>query len=223
MTTLRQIRKVLKPLTERNDDLALVGNFVVVRPLRHIFRGILIDRVGEAARCRPRWGVTELFSKQNDFPVGNGELIYHPTDLWWWSDPGMAQTLVEVVEGDVLPKLRAIETIGDYANFALPRDPAKFAPYRSLQVLLLIAMGDLDEAANILMTEKDMLERWISRLERLDLKEKLVELGDKLGANDRAKLAGLLHDWEAYTVDKLKLGEIWELTPFPLEEVGSKR
>lgn len=26
-----------------------------------------------------------------------------------------------------------------------------------------------------------------------------------------------LHEWEAYTVDKLKLGDIWEKTPFPLE------
>ena len=31
-------------------------------------------------------------------------------------------------------------------------------------------------------------------------------------------LVEILHRWEAYTVEKLKLAAIWERTPFPLEE-----
>ena len=38
-----------------------------------------------------------------------------------------------------------------------------------------------------------------------------------LASGDRAGMARLLHEWEAYTVDKLKLRDIWEPTPFPLE------
>lgn len=30
-------------------------------------------------------------------------------------------------------------------------------------------------------------------------------------------MARLLHEWEAYTVEKLKIGQIYEPTPFPLE------
>ena len=30
-------------------------------------------------------------------------------------------------------------------------------------------------------------------------------------------MARLLHQWEAYTVEQLKIGHIYEPTPFPLE------
>ena len=43
------------------------------------------------------------------------------------------------------------------------------------------------------------------------------ELCPMLAANDRAGMARLLHQWEAYTVEKLKIGHIYEPTPFPLE------
>ncbi len=87
-----------------------------------------------------------------------------------------------------------------------------------MQSLLLIAMGELDQARDIIATEKQASDFWLPHLERLGLKEKLLDLGDRLGAEDRAKLAGLLHEWEAYTVEKLKLGGVWERTPFPLDK-----
>jgi hypothetical protein len=68
---------------------------------------------------------------------------------------------------------------------------------------------------------KQASDFWTPHLERLSLNEKLLTLGNKLGAEDRTKLAGLLHDREAYSVEKLKLGRVWE-APFPLEEVGSR-
>jgi hypothetical protein len=38
-----------------------------------------------------------------------------------------------------------------------------------------------------------------------------------LEADDRPAIARLLHEWEAFTIGKLKLEDIWERTPFPLE------
>jgi len=38
-----------------------------------------------------------------------------------------------------------------------------------------------------------------------------------LASGDRVAMARLLHEWKAFTVDKLKLSDIWEPTPFPLE------
>jgi hypothetical protein len=49
------------------------------------------------------------------------------------------------------------------------------------------------------------------------------ELCPLLGANDRAGMARLLHQWEAYTVEKLKIGHIYEPTPFPLELMADER
>jgi hypothetical protein len=46
------------------------------------------------------------------------------------------------------------------------------------------------------------------------------ELCAKLAEDDRAGLARLLHEWEAYTVKNFKIEQLWEPTPFPLETVG---
>ena len=49
------------------------------------------------------------------------------------------------------------------------------------------------------------------------------ELCPLLAANDRAGMAKLLRRWEAYTVEKLKIGHIYEPTPFPLELTADER
>jgi hypothetical protein len=46
---------------------------------------------------------------------------------------------------------------------------------------------------------------------------RLRELCAKLADDDRAGLARLLHEWEAYTVKNFKIEHLWEPTPLPLE------
>ena len=49
MTTVAQIKRVTRPLLERNSDLAPVGRIVVIKPVRHLLCRVLPDeRV-------PRW------------------------------------------------------------------------------------------------------------------------------------------------------------------------
>ena len=217
MTTARHIMNLVAPLLQRHEDLALVGNMVIVKPLHHLLRGIMIDRTGEAARCRPRWIVTELFAKHDHVPLGIGELLHRQSGLWRLADPDVSEALVEVAERNALPMLRSIATIREYVALAIPDDPRARRYYAAAHVLYLFALGDLDSAREILANEEQASDFWTPRLRRLGLGERLTERGDRLDANDRCKLAALLHEWEAYTVDKLKLGDIWEKTPFPLE------
>lgn len=44
----------------------------------------------------------------------------------------------------------------------------------------------------------------------------------RLTDDDRPGLARLHHGWEAITVRNLKLGQLWEPTPFPLELQGAR-
>jgi len=53
MTTVRQVMKLLTPLLKRHDDLYLNDRWLIVKPVRHVLRGILIERTGEAGRFRP--------------------------------------------------------------------------------------------------------------------------------------------------------------------------
>ena len=41
-----------------------------------------------------------------------------------------------------------------------------------------------------------------------------------VAARDRAGLAALLHEWEAYSVKLMKLEKLWQPSPFPLELAG---
>ena len=218
MTTLRQIKDFVTPLLKRHDDLALIRHMVVLKPVRHVLRGIFVDRTGDAARCKPRWFVMRLFVKSEDVGLGHGELLYHPEGLWWWTDPNLPDTLVEIVERDALPTLHTVATLRDYVELtALPDHPRARALYGASHVLNLFAVGDLDAACDFLAAHEQAEAYWAPRLKQLGLDRRLPALRDRLGIADRAKLAGLLHEWEAYTVDKLKLQDVWEPTPFPLE------
>ena len=46
------------------------------------------------------------------------------------------------------------------------------------------------------------------------------QLCARLAEDDRAGLARLLHEWEAYTVKNFKIEHLWESIPFPLELGG---
>jgi hypothetical protein len=61
MTTLAQVKRVVRPLLERNSDLALVGRLVVIKPVRHLIRGILIGQSPDPVTYQPVWLVSFLF------------------------------------------------------------------------------------------------------------------------------------------------------------------
>jgi hypothetical protein len=44
MTTIAQVKRLVRPLLQRNPDLALVRRWVVVKPVHHILRAISIGR-----------------------------------------------------------------------------------------------------------------------------------------------------------------------------------
>jgi hypothetical protein len=42
---------------------------------------------------------------------------------------------------------------------------------------------------------------------------------EELAESSRAALARMLRGWEAYTMKKLNLGNVWEHTPLPIEQI----
>jgi hypothetical protein len=114
-----------------------------------------------------------------------------------------------------LPKLRAIQTLQDYRDLALPKSRDERKHYWGLQLLSGLALGELHEVRQLLAETPEavaMLNR-----NRAGLGGKLLALGPDVTRKDRAEIAGLLHEWEAYSVHKLDLGKVWERTPFPIE------
>lgn len=222
MTTQRQIRDIVAPLIERHSDLALVGPFLIIKPVRHVANSIMIDRTSSADVFRPQTASTDLLGKRDHFALGTGEWLYRregPGPIWRWSDPTMPEDFLRIVECDVLPRLRCIRSLSDYYEYAEEIHGIHFPFFWGWRATLNVAMNRLDEAREILNDP-----RWADRSGVLFNRE-VDGLGDRLkvrglglSRKDKLALVDILHRWEAYSVEKLKLTPIWERTPFPLEE-----
>ena len=228
MTTQRQIKKLATPLLERNSDLALIGWLIVLKPVHHFARGIVIDRTSSADIFRPRSAMLHMFGRFSHFALNYGERIYRNgpniPGSWRWSEADVAGAFADRIEREVLPWLRSFKLLDDYCAYALPTDPSKLVYYNGLQTLFSLALGDLDKARDLMIA--DSAGEWIKFLNEKNsgLGDELKNVGSGLPREKRLFLASLLHEWEEYSVEKLKLGAVWESTPFALErEAGYAR
>ncbi|MBZ0229199.1 MAG: hypothetical protein K8F58_12235 [Bauldia sp.] len=219
MTTLRQVKRLLAPLLERHDDLVLIGRWLFLEPVHHIARGILIERIGEAARFRAWWAVTHLCEPLERLPL-NWATGIKPTRDWNWDNPTLQADLFAAIEGQALPPLRTMRTLDDFVAFASSTERFRGTaivgdPLR--KVLVDIARGELEMAHAACAELATGRTTWSRPSLREEFARVIETMYPLLIAGDRPGMARLLHEWEAYTVDKLKLGDIWEKTPFPLE------
>ena len=224
MTTAAQVKKMVRPLLERHTDLALVGRWIYVKPVHHVARAVLIDRMLNPEKFSPRWAVVHLFEAQKFFPLDWGEWLHNvssPTPgSWKITDADISLALINQIERNALPQLRTIETLDDYLAFvARHMFGPKLFGWPHCRIIVDVALGDLESARAIC---NEYLPRW--SVDHPDFDEdgkakyrRLRELCAKLAEDDRAGLAQLLHAWEAYTVKNFKIEHLWEPTPFPLE------
>ena len=227
MTTAAQVKKIVQPLLARHTDLALVGRWIYVKPVHHFARAVLIDRMLNPEKFRPQWAVVHLFQARKSFPLNWGEWLYNessPTPgSWKITDANISQALIDQIERRALPQLRAIKTLDDYLAFVSQHMfRHKLFDWPQCKVIVDVALGDLEAARSIC---KKNLPRWSVDRPNYDEDDKaenrrLRDLCARLADDDRAGLARLLHEWEAYTVKNFKIEHLWEPTPFPLEFGG---
>jgi hypothetical protein len=221
MTTVAQVRQAVQPLLQRNPDLALVGRLVVVKPVRHILRGVSLGRSLDPLLFVPTWAVIFLFEPCDSFSYNWGERVYGPSGVWDISDPDLPETMCLAIEEEALPLLRRVKTIDDFVSFtSRDRFPQTFLDgYELRKIFVDAALGDFGAARSIcsfLATEQAKRKHLPRMQEEYDRVTK--ELCPLIAANDRPGLARLLHGYEAQSVKNLKLEKFWEPTPFPIEQ-----
>ena len=231
MTTIAHVRQVVQPLLQRHADLALVGRYLLITPVHHFTRGIIIDRGSDPKRFVPSTSVSLIFDGSTVEGMGWGmRLAYFsfegldddlarqrkadPKFIHWMIDnPPSLERLVRVMDV-ALETLRSIVTLDQMIEFcARPENnlmPLSVYPYARL--LMAVATGDLNEAIEIIDATL-MKPREIRRA--MDVF--YPTFYPALVARDRQELARILHELEAKTVKTLKYGKVWEPTPFPLE------
>jgi hypothetical protein len=219
MTTAREVRKLVAPLLARNPDLGLVGRLIVVKPIRHVLCGVFIDATSSANQYQPQWLMTILLFRMDDITYGIGERLFRSgkSGLWRLDDQEASDDLTFVIERDALPRLRSVKTLEDFLEAILPKDPRELKIFWGTRFIITLALGNLDAASELLTN--DLRRIYIGKLNdvRSGLGDRLLQEGAQVSAADRRALIDYLHDCEDYTAGKLKLGSLWERTPFPIE------
>ena len=222
MTTQRQIKRLVEPLLAKYSDLALVGQFLILKPVHHFARSVMIDRTSSADVFQPKTASVALLIKHEYFGLGTGEWLYRrkgPGRIWRWSDSSVPADFLRIVEQEALPRLRNVRTLLDYYAYAKDIHDIHFPFYWGWRAAMKVAMNQLDDARDILNDP-----RWEKR-SAIFFNREIDGLGDRLKARgsditreDKLALAEILHRWEAYSAEKLEVTSIWQPTPFPLEE-----
>ncbi|MDR6634060.1 hypothetical protein J2X72_002860 [Phyllobacterium sp. 1468] len=218
MTTIAQVRQAVRPLIQQHSDLASIGRFVMIKPVRHIWRAVFIESTIDPHAFAPRISLSMLIPAKSRGVRGFGQRIfrniYGPRNIrssdWDIRQPETIKQMLDMIENEALPKLRTINTFEDYfafiSGFRFPIDYTGHIQY--LEVYIPAANGDLELSRKNLERDARILA---------DIKEYRPGFYRALVDGDRFEIARILHEWEAATVTNHKLEKIWERTPFPLE------
>lgn len=216
MTTVAQVRRAVRPLIQQHSDLANIGRFVMIKPVRHIWRAVFIESTIDPHAFAPCISVDILVPAETRRSRGFGQRIfrniYGPRDIrssdWDIRQPETVKQMLDMIDNEALPKLYTINTFEDYFAFISSFGREYTGHIQYLEVYIPAANGDLE------LSRKN-LERHAPIL--ADFKEYRPKFYRALLDGDRFEIARILHEWEAVTVNTHKLEKIWERTPFPLE------
>lgn len=219
MTTQAEVKRLVRPLLERNFDLVLSKRDVYIQPIYHMLRGIGIYRTSSKFKFMVSWVVMPLCIPAEMFiDIYANDIT--PSKLWNIALPDVAIHLADRVEQCGLPVIRKIETIDDFCNLDLPIT-LRFRSWRHderRKPFIDAACGRFDEAAELCRKIKSDERSW--RAAKMDDEfEAIANVLYPLVVNrDLKGLANQLREWEAFTARNLGIEQYWEPTPFPFEE-----
>jgi hypothetical protein len=221
MTTRRtQVKRLLTPLAERYPDLAVVGHYLVLKPVHHLMRYVLLDGTSMKGKYRPRWAFWEMFTPDGGLGLQHGaELYRRKPPGWHYDDPSAANELQELIETEALPILRSVRTIKDFFTLlARPDFPGERSLGTTVRPIMWdVVTGRFAEARERIERLSKTRDRWVQRNFREETELLAGSLRPLLDAEDHAGIGHLLRAWELGTAEKNKVAHLWEPTPFPFE------
>jgi hypothetical protein len=223
VTTTREIETMLKPLLQRHPELVYHKRRLIEKPIRHVLSAVLFDGTAQPQMFRPKWYANYFlgptFGSGTDLHIAwSVELPFLRPDGWKMNRPDLQGMLVKYVEEEGLLFIRALRRLETFKKFVSRHELGQHLFGDPMQTMTIqAACGFLDSA------------KWEMKAVRIRLAKpeprdpnfyaKVATLCDLLEADDLAGMAAHLHAWEAETVRRLKLDQVWEPSPFPLEDL----
>jgi hypothetical protein len=201
------IKRYLKALLKERSDLALVGRLLVIKPVRHILRGVLFDRTGRGSRFRIWRYVLDLCHAGDGSSVGYGDYFFGPRwDVW---QPHFEPALMDALAEDVFDRVGKITTFDDLA--------AELSDTNQLYDARITAL--------LLAGERDRALEYLRQIESRDPSYwgQWAEARREFLTQDFHAVCAAFHDREARAAKALKIEHIWEPSPFPVELPAAER
>jgi len=223
VATAHQLASGLRPLLNRHTDLALVGRLVVIKPVDHILRAIIVDRTSSAERVVPRWFACHTFWHHPFMTIGWGAPLYRTVKGGWdTSDSTMYDQLIERIEANALPRLRSIQSLSDFATFVLAPERQHHFKVGSIdRDILDLALGCQRPVQEIVETASRTIDSLGKSRKLMDIDTieiaRLQALCQALQSRSGRATLELLHGWESDFIQRNKLTSLWQPALFPVE------
>lgn len=220
MTTATELKRYVMPILERLPEFGFTKRWLVLKPVHHVFRGVLLDATLPKDEYRPRWFAVEIFRPSlNLTPMHGFHLGQRGQGPFSIVDPRSLDRFAEEIERVALPRLRPIKTIDDFIDHAnltefgfrrVADNPLRYP-------VIEAARGNFESALGICEWLKSGRSGWTEPGLEDEYRPILEDLYPLLQCGDRVGIARLLHGWEARTIAAYRLEKMWQPTPFPLE------
>ena len=206
------LKRYLKPLLEQRSDLVLVERHLVIRPVRHLLRGVFFDRTSDKYVFNIRRHAVPLYASSGQFGIdrssgviGYGDDRFGRTcDVW---QPHFQALLFDSLAEEAFPRIGSIRTLADFADMAAGDEGR---PLDATAVKALVLAGEPERAAAY-------IDRMEQQAPRHPARKSWAEEQRALLAHDIADICAKAHAEEAETVKAMKLEAVWEPSPFPAE------
>jgi hypothetical protein len=222
MSTVAEVRQVSKLTLSRNPELVMLKRNIILTPITHVLRTIVLDNLSGKYCFRPTWSVSPLFRYNAGLMSICSGYIYHPQRMPWdVTNPEAPTTLANEVERFGIPLIRSVQTIADFRDFSneerLPGQGLDRFPLA--KIVIDIALGDLESADRQAAALFDAPNLWSvhSKFGYSVITELICPM---LAKRDIKGLAKQLREWEEQAIKRLKLEKYWQPAPYPLELLG---
>ncbi len=221
MTTQAEMHRLLKPIAERHDDLFVWKRSLLIKPVHHFLRYVLLDNTSSDHSFISWWGVNECFTTSDHQHIGYTIGLEKPTgELRRLNVPESVQSVIDGIEKRALPALRAMSRFDDPMAFIEgPLFPLRpYGGYMDCNTALMeIGGGHLSKARPRLEAMAAAAKIWRGSYMDAHISPVIDDLKPLVEANDRKGIGALLGQWEERWIRKNKLEKHWEPTPFPVE------
>ena len=171
---------------------------LVVRPVRHLLRGVFFDRTGSKYAFRI-WSFIKLLHTGAE-GIGYADDISTPAWQVW--HPQFEPLLFDLLAEDIFDHVGRVTTFEEFADYLKGHRDG----HNHIRMVALLLSGQLERASEVLneMERSDLPPIWQSWLKS---QRNLLN-------RDMDAIYATFHAKEAETARNLKLGDVWEPTPF---------